>query len=50
MENAINTELTQQQIETLLALSPIEIMNQYCEGTLKMFHKLQVVGQKYFIG
>lgn len=36
MENGINTELTQQQIETLLALSPIEIMDQYCEGTLKI--------------
>lgn len=29
-------ELTQQQTETLLVLSPIEIMNQYCEGTLKI--------------
>jgi len=36
MENGINTELTQQQTETLLALSPIEIMDQYCEGTLKI--------------
>jgi hypothetical protein len=36
MENDINTELTQQQTEALLALSPIEIMDKYCEGTLKI--------------
>lgn len=35
MENSINIELTQQQKDNLLSLSPIEIMDQYCEGTLK---------------
>lgn len=36
MEHSINTEPTQQQTDTLLSLSPIEIMDQYCEGTLKI--------------